>query len=162
MTGMDGQVFNNQSLHGQWTMLFFGFTHCSSVCPIRLMALAKMRILLEQQHVPMLPHVVMVSLDPERDAGPRLTSYVQAFNPSFYAAIGSTDTLSRLQHAWGISSDKVMRRTAADTAMLPDIEHSSTVMVFNPAGELVAFLTGQALADQLASDFLYISTTRNK
>ena len=162
LTGMDGQAFNNQSLHGQWTMLFFGFTHCDSVCPLRLMALAKMRRLLEKQHAPLLPNVVMVSLDPERDIGPRLTSYVQAFHPSFYSATGSTDTLSILQNAWGISSDKVMRRNSTDGLMLPDIEHSSTIMVFNPSGLLVAFLTGQASADQLASDFLYISTTRNK
>ena len=161
LTGMDGRVFNNQSLHGHWTMLFFGFTHCDSVCPVRLMELAKMIKLLQQQpHA--LPHVVMVSLDPERDAGPRLTSYVQAFNPNFYAATGSKNTLRRLQHAWGISSDTVMRRNAADGTIFREIEHASTVMVFNPAGSLVAFLTGPELADQLASDFFNISTTRNK
>ena len=32
----DGEVFNRDSLKGQPTMLFFGYTHCPEVCPTTL------------------------------------------------------------------------------------------------------------------------------
>lgn len=160
LKGIDGREFNNQSLRGHWTMLFFGFTHCSSVCPARLMNLAKMVRILKRQRTAVLPHVVMLSLDPERDALAQLKNYVRTFNPNFYAATGPGVALQGLQHTWGIGSETVVRHTA-NGKVINDIEHSSTVMVFNPQGELVAFLTSPATAEQLASDFLIISKQRN-
>ena len=35
----NGQRFDNQSLQGHWTFLFFGYTHCPDVCPTTLSVL---------------------------------------------------------------------------------------------------------------------------
>jgi len=161
LTGIDGRVFDERSLSGHWTMLFFGFTHCDSVCPTRLMELAKMIQILERKNISDLPHVMMISLDPERDSLFGLKTYVQSFNPGFYAATGSKSTLARLELIWGISANTVIKHQS-DGTLIQDIEHSSTVMVFNPNGALVAFLTSPSVAEQLANDFLIISKPRNK
>src|SRR5579862_1303922 len=32
----NGQTFSQKNLNDHWTLLFFGFTHCSNVCPTTL------------------------------------------------------------------------------------------------------------------------------
>ncbi|MDH3941335.1 MAG: SCO family protein, partial [Xanthomonadales bacterium] len=39
----DGQPFSLERLKGQWSLLFFGFTHCPDVCPSALYDLAQVR-----------------------------------------------------------------------------------------------------------------------
>ena len=41
LTDQSGNTFDNASLMGHWSMLFFGFTSCPDVCPVTLAALAQ-------------------------------------------------------------------------------------------------------------------------
>ena len=81
LTGIDNVSFNNASLQGHWTMMFFGFTSCSSICPTTMAELGKMYRLLEEKGVKTLPRVVMVSVDPERDSLDKLNHYELSFYP---------------------------------------------------------------------------------
>ena len=88
LTGIDDTPFTQKNLQGQWTLMFFGFTHCGGVCPTTMAELAKTYQLLEKKRIEPLPRVVMVSLDPERDDLNTLARYVRAFNSHFYGARG--------------------------------------------------------------------------
>lgn len=147
--GIDGKVFNNASLNGQWTMFFFGFTHCSSVCPTTMAELSKMMYLLRAKKASTLPRVVMISIDPARDKAANLARYVRAFDSDFYGARAKPEALLAMTQALGIAYEKVDNGNSADT-----FQHSGTITLINPQGEVVAFFTPPLDAKHLAHDFL--------
>lgn len=155
LTGVDDNPFNNTSLRGQWTMAFFGFTSCGSVCPITMAELGKMYRLLEDKGVEPLPQVVMISVDPSRDSVEKLGHYVKAFDRHFYGARGDESAIKSMTTEMGIAYLKVARNKTDDDSDY-DIEHTGSIMLFNPEGELAAFFTTPHQADLLAKDYMLL------
>lgn len=147
LTGIDNTTFDNKSLQGKWTLLFFGFTNCGYICPTTMAELAKMYRILEKKGVKNLPQVVMISIDPERDNQQKLNNYVISFHPNFYGARGDDESIKSLTQEMGIAYE------AKNDSKNSDIQHSGTLMLFNPEGELSAFFTTPHRADLLAKDY---------
>lgn len=156
LTGIDEKKFDNASLKGQWTMLFFGFTNCGSICPTTMAELGKMYRVLEKKHVKHLPNVVMISVDPERDTLEKLQHYVKAFDPHFYGARGDDDAINAMTKEMGVAYAKIALMGADQENY--DIEHTGTVMLFNPKGKLSAFFTMPHYASLLAKDYLLLAS----
>ncbi|ASQ45233.1 SCO family protein [Legionella clemsonensis] len=152
LTGIDNQPFNNESLKGQWTMIFFGFTNCGYLCPTTMAELAKMYRTLEEEGVQPLPRVVMISIDPARDDLDKLDHYVKAFNPHFYGARGADEIVKQMTREMGIAYAKIAISNSNDPNNY-DVQHSGAVMLFNPQGELNAFFTTPHQASLLAKDY---------
>lgn len=152
LTGIDGKSFNNQSLQGQWTLVFFGFTNCGYLCPTTLAELAKMYHILEENEVTPLPRVVMISIDPDRDNLDKLNQYIKAFNPQFYGARGPDAVIMQMTREMGIAYAKIAIPNSKDSNNY-DVQHSGAVMLFNPQGELNAFFTTPHQASLLAKDY---------
>ena len=155
LTGIDNKSFNNASLLGHWTMMFFGFTNCGHVCPTTMAELGKMYRLIEDKGVKTLPQIVMISVDPERDSLDKLDHYVKAFHPEFYGARGDEASIAKLSQELGVAYTKMMLK-GHDDSQHYDIEHTGTVMLFNPKGELNAFFTMPHQASFLAKDYLLL------
>lgn len=155
LTGTDNRAFDNTSLQGHWTMVFFGFTSCGAICPTTMAELGKMYRLLEEKGVKKLPQVVMVSVDPTRDSLDKLDNYVKAFNTNFSGARGDEETVKIMAQEMGIAYAKIMLRDSEDKQNY-DIEHTGTIMLFNPKGELSAFFTTPHQAPLLAKDYLLL------
>lgn len=152
LTGIDAQPFNNASLRGSWTMMFFGFTDCGSVCPTTMATLNKMVVLLTKRGVSPLPHIVMISLDPKHDTLEKLQRYVHAFNPQFYGATGSAKILHAMTRELGIAYT-FFNKNSDNIAPANRIEHTGTILLFNPQGEIAAFFTMPHKPLLLATDY---------
>lgn len=152
----NGKAFTNTSLKNQWTLMFFGFTHCGSVCPTTMAELGKMYRFLEAKNAQPLPQIVMVSVDPDRDSLARLQHYVHAFDKHFLGARGNEAAITSLTQEMGIAYLKVTKK-ASETPDDYDIEHTGTIMLFNPQGQLMAFFTSPHTAEQLAKDYMVLS-----
>lgn len=153
--GTDGKAFNHDSLSGKWTFFFFGFTHCGYLCPTTLAELAKMFHLLDQAKVKPLPELVMFSLDPERDSLAVLANYVHSFDAHFKGALGSPESIQKLTHELGLAYvklDKPMGKNANED----DIEHSGTLILLDPNGQIRAFFTSPQQAEALRDDYLML------
>lgn len=155
LSGIDEMPFDNSSLQGQWTMVFFGFTNCGYLCPTTMAELGKMYRVLEKSGVKQLPRVVMISIDPDRDDLDKLSHYVKAFHPSFYGARGDDDSIKLMTREMGIAYAKVTNKDQADPQKY-DVQHSGAVMLFNPQGELNAFFTTPHHAESLAKDYMML------
>jgi protein SCO1/2 len=155
LMGIDNAPFNNASLQGHWTMVFFGFTNCGAICPTTMAELGKMYRLLEEEGAKTLPHVVMVSVDPERDSLDKLDHYVKAFDPHFYGARGEDNAVTLMTKEIGIAYTKIVRQ-GNEHSQTYDIDHTGTVILFNPRGELSAFFTMPHQASLLAKDYLLL------
>jgi protein SCO1/2 len=155
LTGTDQKPFDNQSLLGHWTIVFFGFTNCGYLCPTTMAELGKMYRILEEKGIKNLPHVVMISIDPERDNPDKLGHYVSSFHTSFYGATGNEDSLQSMTREMGIAYGKVAIRDSTDSLNY-DVQHSGALMLFNTQGELNAFFTTPHHADLLAKDYMLL------
>lgn len=155
LTGIDDKPFTEKSLTKHWTMMFFGFTRCGSMCPTTMAELAKMYRLLKDRGVSPLPRVVMVSIDTEHDTAARLNTYVHAFDPSFYGAVGEVKEIEQLTHDFGIAYAKISRKLKGGH-VVHDIEHTGAILLFNPKGQLMAFFTTPHHAAGLADDYQWL------
>lgn len=155
MLGTDQKTFDNSSLQGQWTLIFFGFTNCGYLCPTTMAELGKMYRILEEKGVKNMPHVVMISIDPQRDSLDKLQQYVTSFQPQFYGARGDETLIKKMTREMGIAYAKVENSVDPESY---DVQHSGAVMLFNPQGELNAFFTTPHHADLLAKDYMLLAS----
>lgn len=152
LEGVDSKPYDNESLKGHWTMMFFGFTNCGHVCPMAMGELARMYRSLEEKQIKPLPQVVMISIDPDRDSMEKLGHYVKAFDKHFYGARGDNEAIKAMGRELGIAYSKVALKDSPNAEDY-DIQHSGAVMVFNPDGKLQAFFTGPHKAKNLVEDY---------
>lgn len=148
------QPFTTQSLKGKWTFMFFGFTSCPEICPATMTNLAKLYQLLEQRHARILPQVALVSVDPERDTPEQMKKYISSFNTKFVGVTGNQNAIDRLANEVGVAYMKVAKQTGSDDSADYDIEHSGTLMLFNPEGKLQGFFTTPHDMEKIANDYL--------
>lgn len=87
------------------TALFFGFTHCASICPLSLSYLNKMRDQLAPEERQQLD-IVLVSVDPARDTPDRLAEYVPFFGSGTGVRIPEPE-LSEVAKAYGVAYQQV-------------------------------------------------------
>ncbi len=129
-----GQPFTPDSLKGQWTLVFFGFTYCPDICPTTMAFLS--RFVGELDGLPERDdtRVVMVSVDPARDTPERLAEYVPYFNPEFTGVTGEFLDIHRFATALNTPFRKV---PGQDENYL--VDHSANVVLVNPRGDYHGF-----------------------
>lgn len=122
------EPFTEKNLKGFWTLMFFGFTHCASICPNALNILQHVYNDLHAQYPNM--QIVFVSIDPERDTPTKLQQYINDFNPKFIGVTGKIEALRKLQAQLGIYAER-------ENNSSPDyqIQHTSSILLINPHGE---------------------------
>jgi protein SCO1/2 len=138
LTDQDGQTLTQHWFEGQWTLVFFGFTHCPDICPatLQVMSLAR-RQLAEDNPDQELPSILLISIDPERDTPASLKQYVTHFGNGVSGATGSFDELEKLTKTLGVyfaKEDPVPGGVPDDY----NVAHSAHVVVINPNGDYSA------------------------
>jgi len=144
----------NHNLLGHWTMMFFGFTHCPYVCPTTMSELNKTDELLSKQFRIKKPHVVMVSIDPERDTPAEMNKYVHSFNKAFE---GVTGDIKEINHFAKNMDVLYMRTEDKKSDKNYNIDHSASIMLINPQGQLQAFFSMPYEAKDLVHSYIKIT-----
>jgi protein SCO1/2 len=130
----DGTAFTNADIQGNWTLVFFGYTHCPDICPTTMAVLAQAKKKAEGPF----PNVMMVSVDPERDTVELLREYVKYFDPAFIGVTGDEKMIQALT----IQTSVVYMKMEGASGKKEDylVDHSSQILLINPEGQLAAFL----------------------
>ncbi len=161
LTASDGQPFTNDSFKGHWSLVFFGFTNCPDLCPTTLSVLNQTYKSLQTAQQDPMPQVVFISVDPEQDTNQRITEYLSSFNRNFVGATGSEQQLDRLTKEMNVLYMKVAQpNTNANghDEHMYSIDHSGTILVINPQGQLYALFSMPHDAEKIAQDFRTITT----
>lgn len=146
----DGAPFGPGGLRGQWSFLFFGYLNCPDVCPLTLYALRDFRARLRQQDATAAGYrFVFVTVDPERDDRARIGSYLAHFDPEFIGVGGDGPELRRLADALAVRYAAV---SGADGRV--SFDHTSAVIVIDPAGRAVGALPPPHEPDRMVAAFL--------
>ncbi|HKI57044.1 MAG TPA: SCO family protein [Trueperaceae bacterium] len=133
---------------GDVVLLFFGYTHCPDVCPTEMMRLAQIHRRLPGQDRERV-HVLMVTVDPERDTPALMASYAQAFDPSFIGLSGTPAQIADVAGAFYVSYERA-GQTRPDRYF---VNHTSAAYVLNTERQL-ALIYGY---DQLAAEQAHVA-----
>lgn len=130
----DGTPFTNDDLNGNWTLMFFGYTHCPDICPTTMNVLAEAK----KKSVGYFPRVAFISVDPQRDTVDLLGGYVHYFDPEFIGVTGDEKMIQALALQASVLYMKVPGESGNENDYL--VDHSSSILLVNPEGQLAAFL----------------------
>lgn len=150
LTDQDGKPFTAASLAGQWTVIFPGFTYCPDVCPTTLALLKQVKAGLGPDHP---VRVVFLSVDPDRDTPQRLKTYLGQFDPSFIGVTAFEPQLADIAKALIIVYGKVPGATPESYQM----DHSATMTLLNPQGQVAGYLTPPFAVPTLVEDLKTLS-----
>jgi protein SCO1/2 len=130
LTDPSGKARELKDYRGKVVVVFFGYTQCPDVCPTTLAALAEAMKALGTDADKV--QVVFITVDPDRDTGELLASYVSAFNPSFVGLRGDAEATARTAKEFKILYQKQPGRTPESYT----VDHSAGTFIFDPKGRL--------------------------
>lgn len=138
LTDHNSNPFDLARLKGNWSFLFFGFTHCPDICPSTLASLSKLREhLTEGINGSNNVQFVFISVDPKRDTAAILRQYTSYFDPSI---VGVTGLELELRNLTGQLGALFEFESAPDQASY-QVYHTSALFLINPQGQYVASMT---------------------
>lgn len=143
----DGRALTAAELRGQWTLLFFGYTHCPDVCPATLALIDRARDALGDDEPVRDLGVLFVSVDATRDRPAVLARYVRHFDADFRAATAPMEELHLLTRQLGADFTKIAGEIAGDYWY----EHSASIFLVAPDLRVVGEFTPPLDANGLAS-----------
>ncbi|WP_165385678.1 SCO family protein [Spiribacter vilamensis] len=152
LTNDEGERWTNAALEGEWQYLFFGFTNCPDVCPLTLATLAGALDRLDESDAEVIPEVVFVSVDPQRDKPAAIKTYLEHFHDDFIGVTGERAAIDRLTGALGISYKLHEPDSNGDYA----VDHSAAILLIDPRGRLRALWQPPHGRDVLADEFRQI------
>jgi len=137
LTDQNSHAFDLAYLKGNWSFLFFGYTHCPDICPSTLASLSKLREQLTKgvngsKNV----QFVFISVDPRRDTAAILKEYTGYFDPSIIGVTGTELELRNVTRQLGALFEV---ESALDKESY-QVYHTSAIFLINPQGQYVASL----------------------
>jgi protein SCO1/2 len=155
LTDHQRQTFDENSLQGKWSLIFFGYLSCPDVCPMTLHELnAFWRSLKDETGAdPSDLQIVFVSVDPARDSPQALENYINHFNPEFIAATAASTQIDNLAQQFG--AGYVIEAETAPGQYL--VAHTSAIFLVDPLGRSVATFSQPHYASTLLSQYRKIT-----
>lgn len=147
-----GEPFTGEDLEGQWTLLFFGFTHCPDICPTTLGKLSRVHALLEEDGIGADLQTVFVTVDPARDTPGRLEDYVTSFRDDFIGVTGPLNEIDVLAADLGISHERHDDGDGDEYS----VDHGTAILLINPEGRFQALFSSPHRAPEMSRDLARI------
>jgi protein SCO1 len=138
LTDQKGQPVKLTDFHGEYVLMYFGFTNCTTECPATMAVLAKARNLLGEDGNRF--QVVLIATDPPRDTPQSMETFLNRFDATF---IGATGTEDQLQPVW---------RDYGVTVLDGGETHSNYIYLIDPNGDLRMTYSFPTTAEDLAAD----------
>lgn len=142
-----GLPFDLRRVRGRWTLWYFGYTHCPDVCPQALSVLQALEPTLANDEPAAAMQYLFVSVDPARDTPERLAQWVGYFSDQLIGASNADlQQLSALTAQLGVFYLHNKPDENGDYA----VDHTSSILLTDPAGRLVGMFPHPHQAGELA------------
>jgi protein SCO1 len=143
----DGARFALSRLAGEPVLLFFGFTHCGSTCPI---ALAEARQVLHTLGPAAQASVLFVTLDPLNDGPQQMREFVRRIHPRIVGLTGSPAQVERAAERYGVGVHNATGR----------VEHSSVWYLLDGQAQVRRVYANSTPAAELVADVRRLSSAK--
>lgn len=147
----NGGEFSQESIKGSWHLLSFGYTHCPDICPTTLAMLAQLADRMRQETLNAEIKTAFITIDPGRDTQAVLASYVPYFDSTFLGVTGDQRALDKLTGQLGVLYARV---DAKQSSMGYLMDHSTSIILTNPAGEFQALFSAPHKVEAMAQDLI--------
>jgi protein SCO1/2 len=129
----DGRPVTDQSWHGKYLLVYFGYTFCPDVCPTTLSnvadALDKMGAKAD------LLQPLFITVDPRRDTPAVVRQYAAAFGPRMIGLTGSPEQIAAAAKAYRVYYAEHRTGPGPDEYSM---DHSSVLYLMGPDGRFIA------------------------
>lgn len=141
-----GRVVTDESFHGRYLFMYFGFTHCPATCPGTLLQMTSILNRLEQVDAEEAEKItpLFISVDPDRDTPEAIGSYLSHFHDRFEGMTGTKEQLADLTNAYGSYFSYSPTEGEGYT-----VNHSSYLYLIGPDGKYVTHFTPDETDDQI-------------
>lgn len=131
-----GETVTQEDFADKPKAIFFGFTYCPDVCPTTLFELSTYL----DQLGPLADdiHVLMVTIDPERDTPEFLEQYVAAFSDDIVGLTGTQDAVDEAVANYRVYA----RRVELDDGDYT-MDHTASIFLMNEENQLVGTIAYQ-------------------
>jgi protein SCO1/2 len=142
----DGRPVTDQTWHGKYMVVYFGYTYCPDVCPTTLSNLADALDKLGAKADRLQP--LFVTVDPKRDTPPVVKQYAAAFGPRIIGLTGSAEQIAAAAKAYRVYYAEHRTGTGPDDYSM---DHSSVLYLMGPDGRFIAPLRADQTGPEMAA-----------
>jgi len=142
-----GRVVTQESFHGRFQLIAFGFISCPDVCPTTLLGFRNIIEALGDKAGRLQP--LFITVDPERDSASVLREYTAAFHPAIIGLRGSPELLRRAAESFRVRYEKVREPGAA--ADIYTMDHSTGMYLLDSEGRFAVKFASNAAAPEIAA-----------
>ena len=129
----DGRPFKLSQLKGQVALIFFGFTHCSDVCPAAMSSLRQLELSGGSELADVA--YVMISIDGDRDTPDVIDTYLSHFSSQFVGLTGEPADIKAIAKEFSAAFFKgAVTGEGGDYS----VSHSPQIFLMDSAGQLRA------------------------
>lgn len=131
LTGTNGKTITERTFGDQFTLVVFGYTQCPDVCPSSLQDMSLALDELGDKSKQVIP--VFITIDPERDFGEDLKSYVTNFHSTFIGLSGTPEAIQAAAKAFRVYFKQEQPSPDAPDDYL--MSHSASIYLIGPNGQ---------------------------
>ncbi|NQY83117.1 MAG: SCO family protein [Alphaproteobacteria bacterium] len=143
----DGVEVQASDFHGQYLLMYFGYSYCPDICPTSLIQMVRaVHQLPEKQQQAITP--VFVTVDPVRDTPTEIAAYVADFDPRMVGLGGSVEQIQAMMQNYKVFA----RKTGAEEDiknLTYLIDHSSFFYLIKPDGQFSHLFSSQITTEAL-------------
>lgn len=151
LTDQTGATVTEQTYHGKYMLIFFGFTFCPDICPTELQdALNAIEIAGEPVVSRIQP--IFITIDPARDTPEKLAEYVKMFGRGLVGLTGTDAQIAAVARAYKVYYARTEEEEGEESGDDYMMDHSSFLYLMGPDGQhLKTFASGTDL-DTMAAE----------
>ena len=153
-----GEIFTDQDLLGQVSLIYFGYTHCPDVCPLDMNRISMALSDLEQDFDfggKLLP--VFITVDPLRDPPEVVGQFLARYHPAFVGLTGTQEQMGVAARAYKVYYEEMLAREHSgemDKEMADPVlfSHSAYIYLMDENGRYITHFDETYPASKLADE----------
>ena len=142
----DGHPVTDQTWHGKYMLVYFGYTYCPDVCPTTLTNLSDALDKLGAKADRLQP--LFITVDPKRDTPPVVKQYAAAFGPRIIGLTGSAEQIAAAAKAYRVYYAEHRTGPGPDDYSM---DHSSVLYLMGPDGRFIAPMRADQTGAEMAA-----------
>src|ERR1700691_5796322 len=142
----DGRPVTDQTWHGKYMLVYFGYTYCPDVCPTTLTNLSDALDKLGAKADRLQP--LFITVDPKRDTPPVVKQYAAAFGPRIIGLTGSAEQIAAAAKAYRVYYAEHRTGPGPDDYSM---DHSSVLYLMGPDGRFIEPVRADQAGPEIAA-----------